>query len=129
MFADVIPVLIQVIRAEGYDAGVSTPEQYTEKAFVQVGQMGGDYDADSRADEPVIDLNVHARGYGAARRTALAVRDLMINLSATRTPGGFFFDTTHPTGPIWVANENPAITEFLITVNIRSRTRVRHMEE
>lgn len=128
MFADVVVALMNVLESNGYATGVSRPGTVPDKVFVQVGQIGGGPDTDSFANEPVVDLTVYGRGYGATRREALQVLRLVMDLRATATPQGFLFDAVSPTGPIWVENLNPEITEFLITVNIRSRTRDHNLE-
>lgn len=124
LFADVIPVLIKVLKDSGYEAGVSTPEKYTETPFVQVGQVGGGPAWDEHGDFPIIDVTVHARGYTNTRKTALRIRQQINNLQATRIAGGFLFDRAHcVSGPIWVDNKNPDIAEFLLTFEIGSRTK------
>lgn len=127
MFVDPIPILIRVLKARGYEAGVRTPEAYSEVPFVQVGQADGSILEEGYGDHTVIDLSVFAKGYGNARRTALELKHLIYELQATTypkdDPGGFLFDRSHPVaGPIWVQNENPAITEFLVTADIITRS-------
>lgn len=121
-FADVIPVLVAEFKKFGYQAGVSTPEQYSDTPFVQVGQVDGGPDEVQYGDSPVVDVTVYAKGYSAARKAALQVRKQVMDMRATRLSGGFLLDRAHPTGPIWVENHNPDIHEFLLTFNFTYRT-------
>lgn len=125
-FADVIPVLVAELKRLGYEAGVSSPEQYSDTPFVQVGQVGGGPDEFQFGDSPVVDITVYAKGYTAARKAALQVRKQVMDMRATRQPGGFLLDRAHPTGPIWVDNQNPSVHEFLLSFNLSSRTLNNH---
>lgn len=123
MYVDPIPILRNVLIQAGYQAGVSTPEKYTSTPFVQIGQVDGSILEEGYGDHTVIDLTILAKGYGNARRTALEIRQLIVDLQAT-THGGFLFDRSHPVaGPIWVQNENPAVAEFLVTADVITRSK------
>lgn len=125
-FADAIPVLIAELKRLGYQAGVSTPEHYSDTPFVQVGQVDGGPDEFQFGDSPVVDITVYAKGYAAARKAALQVRKQVMDMRAIRLAGGFLLDRAHPTGPIWVENHNPEVDEFLLSFNLSSRTQNNH---
>lgn len=125
-FTDVIPVLIAELRKLGYEAGVSTPEHYSDTPFVQVGQVDGGPEEFEFGDSPVVDITVYARGYTAARKAALQIRKQVMDFRATRLSGGFLLDRAQPTGPIWVENHNPEIHEFLLSFNFSYRTQNTH---
>src|SRR5690625_7634845 len=107
MYVDPIPILRNVLIQAGYQAGVSTPEEYTSTPFVQIGQVDGSILEEGYGEHTVIALTILAKGYGNARRTALEVRQVIVDLQDT-IHGGFLFDLSHPvTGPICVENATP----------------------
>lgn len=127
MFVDPIPILRQALIDAGFDAGVSTPERFTATPFIRIGQVDGSILEEEYGDHTVLDLSVFARGYGTARRESLRVRQFVHELQATTypkdDPGGFLFDRSQPVaGPIWIEHDNPEITEFLVTVDVVTRT-------